>query len=278
MNTETKGAILVFSSVIIFGIVGTLIRIINLPENIIIGISASIASIILSFVLIYRREFVFHKIGLLIFSGLLTIATIYFFFKAFSLTTMANTIFTHYTAPVFTALIAPFILKEKIGRKSILSLALSVVGLFLITSGSLSFEKNHLAGIMFGILSGFFYGILIVVNKILLEKNSPFQVMYAQSIVPAIILLPTVLFSDFRLSIISASLIIFQSILVYITASILYLYGMKYLDSHKSAIISYGEVIFTLLYAFIFFSEIPNTITIIGGAFIIIGGVLVMAK
>ncbi len=276
-SPEIKGALMIFFSMGIFGIVGSLIRIIELPPNVIMGITSAIASVILAFVLIYRREFKFYNPVLLVFSGILTIVVVLCFFMSYTLTTMSNTIFTHYIAPVFTALIAPFVLREKLGWKSLAALGLSIIGLFFITFNGLGFDSRNLLGIVLGIVSGVFYGIAIVVNKIVIEKNSPYQIMFAQSVIPAVILLPTVFFSDFSLEMYKIGILFFQAIFIYISASVLYLYGMKFLASHKSAIISYAEILFTLLYAFVFFREIPAFSSIIGGVLIVGGGVLLVS-
>ena len=72
-----------------------------------------------------------------------------------------------YTAPVFTAAASLIIFHENLTARKISALALNILGCILtVTGGSLSLESLNLAGLLYGLGSGFCYGMAAVFGRI----------------------------------------------------------------------------------------------------------------
>ena len=82
-----------------------------------------------------------------------------------------------YTAPVFTALASRIIFRERLTARKILALVLNITGCVLtVTGGELSPSSLNMAGIIFGISSGFCYGMSAVLGRLACEYTDSFRV------------------------------------------------------------------------------------------------------
>lgn len=94
------------------------------------------------------------------------------YFKAMSLTTVGVSVALLYTSPVFVMLMSFVLFKEKITKNKILSLFSALLGcLFISGIFSESVEKINTAGIIFGLLSGFFYALYSIFGKLAIKRG-----------------------------------------------------------------------------------------------------------
>ncbi len=265
---------------LIFSTIGIFVRYINLPNPVIIFFTSLFGFMVLTGYFAYKRKIkavleVKQKTTLMI-SGVLVALNLLFFYMAYSLTTFANSVLTHYTAPIFAALLAPFYLKERLEKITVLSLVVSFSGLIIITSNSLSFNNPNILGILFGTLSGVFYGLSILVNKRLTNNIESKVIMVYQAFVCLMLMAPFLFLTKFSLSVTSISLLIVYALIVYISASLIYLTGLKRVEAQHAGIIAYAEPIFVFILGFLFFKEIPTIRTYIGGLLILYSGYLIL--
>lgn len=278
MREETKGFILVILAMAIFGLYGIFIRFLDLTSQLILFFNAFFVALILLFVFFKKKEFFDikrHKL-IVFFLGLAFVANNFFYFTAFKLTTIANTILTHYSAPIFVAFLAPLLLKEKLEKITFVSLIISFFGLALIASEGIKLSSGNFAGILFGTASGLAYAFSIITYKYLLNKFSVYTLIFYQSLIGTLILAP------FVAPQISLSLpfhwLIFFALLFGILATFLHFQGIKKVKAQHAGILGYTEPVFGATYAFLFFSESPTPATLIGGVLIVLGGYLIFRK
>lgn len=94
------------------------------------------------------------------------------YFKAMSLTTVGVSVALLYTSPVFVTIMTFALFKEKITGRKFLSLFLAMLGCFLISGiFSENMEKINTAGIIFGLLSGFFYALYGIFGKFAIKRG-----------------------------------------------------------------------------------------------------------
>lgn len=197
------------------------------------------------------------------------------FFLSLKLTTVANAVLLTYTAPLFIALMAPFLLKESLEKTTILALFLSFIGIILIlTPASIELNLRQLSGIFWGLLSGFTYAILVVLVKPLLKIYSPMLLMFLESFTATLVLLPFVLSQPLQLNFFSLSLLVIMGILHTAIANILYLEGLRQLKAQIAGVLSYLDPLSASFFAFIFLQEVPRLETIIGGFLILLANYL----
>ena len=279
MNKHLKGAILIIISMFLFSLIGTFVRAINIsPERMLFFVSLFAALFLLIYFAFAKKlkKLIIKKGRLLLFfSGILLILNTFSYFKAYTLTTFSNTVLIHYLAPIIAALLVPIFFKEKLERITIISLVISLFGLYLITSPNLALGSRHLTGMFFAFLSAIGYGLLIIVNKKLVENLNLGAILFYQSLIPALILLPFIGL-DFSLTLMPFSLLVAYTLLVSILPGFLYLAGIKRVEAQHVGIIGYAEVIFVVLLGFLLFKEIPKITTFIGGLLILFGGYLVI--
>jgi DME family drug/metabolite transporter len=103
----------------------------------------------------------------------------FFFFKAYQRTSVAIAVLTHYLTPLFVAVGAPFLLRERPTRRTYVAVAVGFTGLVLLlepwTAGS---RPTDLAGAMFGAASAAFYASNVLFNKRLTHVFSGSEQMF----------------------------------------------------------------------------------------------------
>jgi len=85
------------------------------------------------------------------------------FVSATKLTTAANAIFLQYTGPAYVLLLSPPILGEKLSRRDVALVALSLAGMGLFFVGKV--EAGTTAGNLLGVVSGVFFGATVVLLR-----------------------------------------------------------------------------------------------------------------
>ena len=118
------GYLKIVTAILIWSSLGIFIRKIELPNHYIIFYASTIAGFLQFFLLISTGQFKKARHAesnsrsavFLVLAPLCFIANALLFYFAFRNTTIANAVLTHYTAPVFVAILAPLLLKEKIQK------------------------------------------------------------------------------------------------------------------------------------------------------------------
>jgi drug/metabolite transporter (DMT)-like permease len=90
-------------------------------------------------------------------------AVMFLFVLATKLTTAANAVFLHYTAPVYIALLGPWFLGERTRPRDWLLIAVALVGIALFFCDQLSFQG--ICGVAAGLASGFSSAWLIMLMR-----------------------------------------------------------------------------------------------------------------
>lgn len=85
------------------------------------------------------------------------------FVSATKLTTAANAIFLQYTGPAYVLLLSPLILRERLGRRDVVSIAVCLGGMGLFFVGRV--EAGQLLGNVLGAASGLFFGLTVVLLR-----------------------------------------------------------------------------------------------------------------
>jgi drug/metabolite transporter (DMT)-like permease len=201
------------------------------------------------------------------------------FYFAFRNTTIANAVLTHYTAPVFVALLSPLLLKEPVHRTAWTAILLSSIGLwFILGWGSAGSEghygdREHL-GIIAGALSGLAYAFLILIVRRIASIYPSLLITFVQNGIVALVLLPFV----FRVEVPSASVpyLILMGVVHSTIAPLLYVQGFRSVRAGDAAILGYFEPVGAILLALAVYHEVPGMIALFGGMLILLSGYMVV--
>ncbi len=207
------------------------------------------------------------------------IANSLFFYYAFRNTTISNAVLTHYTAPVFVALMAPFFLKENIRLSTWAAIALSSIGLWLILQGAesesaLPLSSNEKMGIIAGALSGLAYAFLIILIRRVASCYSSLFITFIQNSIVALVLLPFILHLNVTMQVLPY--LIIMGVVHSTIAPILYVQGFRSVKANEAAILGYCEPVGATILAFFFFHEVPGITALLGGAMILLSGYLIL--
>ena len=281
------GHIKIIAAILIWSSLGIFIRKIDLPNTCLIFYPA-LAAAVLQFLFLsttgllkrpVRPDHDRKSLLLLFLSPFCFIANSYLFYYAMRSTTIANAVLTHYTAPVFVALLAPFLLKEKIYRTTWLAIILSSLGLWLIVEGNgtgsgSSFGHAERLGIIAGTLSGLAYAFSIMIIREIARRFSSFFIILFQSIVVSLALLPFVL--QVPVTAQQVPYLILLGVFHSTLAPLLYVQGFRSVRASEAAVLGYFEPVAAILLALVFLNEVPRVSALFGGAFILYSGYMIL--
>ena len=205
----------------------------------------------------------------------------YFYFAAFNRTSIAIAVFTHYTAPLFVAILAPLLLFESFEKQLLLPLFIALLGLALVLFPNLRLidpEGGHLAGAFFGLASGLAYAFTLIFAKKLTSNLKTLDLIFWQGVFIVFFLLP------FYFSVpagpaapqeLSAWLILLILGLTHcLLAPFLYLRGLHLIPAQHAAIIGYLEPLAAVALGLFINHESPSPAIWFGGTAILISGAL----
>ncbi len=144
---------------VLWSLGGIFIKLISWSPFMIAGVRSLIAALILGGYMYFRRvpvKICRYSIG----AGIGLSASCLFFVVANKLTTAANAIVLQYAAPVFILIISAVFLKQKLHRKEVITVSITMVGIILFFFDQLSL--GSILGNIFGILAGLFLAIMLV--------------------------------------------------------------------------------------------------------------------
>ena len=252
---------------------GVLGRYIAMPAEVIIWFRAAIAMVLLYLYCKYKKIDLTIKSSKdykpFFISGLLMAVHWVTYFYALKLSNVALGVLSLYTFPIIITLLEPLFLKVKFDPMYILLGLLVLIGLFILTP-EFNIESTQVKGILFGVFSAFCYAVRILILKQHVAKYNGTMLMFYQTVIITILLLPTLFFMD-----ISGleSQFPYLLLLAFLTTAIghsLMLHSLKLFSASTASIISSLQPVFAIILAFFFLQEIPTTRTFWGGTLILL--------
>jgi drug/metabolite transporter (DMT)-like permease len=203
-------------------------------------------------------------------------------FHSMKLIAIANAVLLNYTAPIFVALLAPLVLKEKLEKSTLLALGISVAGIVVI-----SYQQNlqisdaggvNLLGVILGLLAGLAYAGFVIVSKKALSSFSSLVVAFYSYSVASICLLPFVVGADFSPHLAPWILLLVLGMFNTAFAVTLYLKGLGMTKAQKAVVFTYLEPASAVLFGFLFLGQPATPLMLVGGLLILIAGYIVASR
>ena len=202
----------------------------------------------------------------------------FFYFAAFERTSIAVSVFTHYTAPLFVALLAPLMLAEKFDRRLFFPLLIATLGLTAILAPNWhsGFNIKDIFGALCGTASGLAYAFTLIFAKRLTSSLKALALVFGQSLFITLCLLPIIFFKSYPSFSVSTWLGLAVVGLTHCTlAPLLYISGLKHIKAQHVAIIGYIEPLAAVLLGLLLAHENPSSTIWFGGGAIIISGTII---
>lgn len=259
-----KSYLQIIASMCIWSTWGLLIRWLALPPVVVLFYTSLVASITVPLALRIRGEFPddlltlksWHLFVALAFASLLNNIT---YFYALGHTTVSNAVFTHYTAPIIVAVLAPWLIGERLQRVTLVSLPLAVAGMALIVlhDGGLRLDNAHLPGIMAGTASGLGYAMMIILTRrlgqMLLHQKAVIVLLWLTVLMTA----PVVAALDYHVTGRAVFLLLITGLFHSTLAPIMYFNALRHVLAQHAAILGYIEPLAAIPLAFLFLAETP---------------------
>jgi drug/metabolite transporter (DMT)-like permease len=182
-----------------------------------------------------------------------------FFFHGLNLSSSINSGIIMTTNPIMVAIIAFFLLKEKISWMKVLGILVGALGSILLTLVGKSGQGDSSLGDLYLFLNALSYAIYLVLAKPLMQKYSPFTVItYVFTFGLAYLLLfPPTYYETFQVDFTSIPSVIWYKIL-YIVVGVTFftylltMYGLKYLSPSTSSSYIYFQPVLVIIFAIVF--------------------------
>lgn len=198
------------------------------------------------------------------------------FFSALALTRVAVAVVVTFTAPVFVALFSPRVTGDAFDRRIVLPLALALAGTVVVaapTGWALGGGRDAL-GTALALGSAVTIGIMTAVEKRVLRRTSPEAIMFAKTVVAAVMLSPAVVLlpgpADLRewgaLAALGLGLTTFPFVL--------FLSGLHAVRADQAAVVTCAEPVSAVLLAAAFLAEPLTPSVVLGGLAVVAGGFL----
>jgi drug/metabolite transporter (DMT)-like permease len=200
-----------------------------------------------------------------IWRGVLNTIAVILFFTSVKFTTITNANMLNMTYPVFLFLFTPFFGSEKITIAKIISLILSITGIYLVIQPNF----NHLLfGDLIGLLSGIVGGMSVLTLRKARETESTFLILFYLMTI-GLVINGILMAPFFKLPNGTHLIFIIISALLGVAGQVFITYGYKYIEASKGSIVSSSRIIFAVALGILFFSESFNTKLIIGALLIL---------
>jgi len=278
-----KSYLQIIASMCIWSTWGLMIRWLGLPPVVVLFYTSLIASVTVPLALKIRGEFPgqlfsmssWHLFIALALASLLNNIT---YFYALGHTTVSNAVFTHYTAPLIVAVLAPWLISERLQRVTLISLPVAAAGMALIVlhDGGLRIDNAHLPGILAGTASGFGYAFMIILSRrlsqMLLHQKAIVMLLWLTVLMTA----PVALSMEYPITRQTVFLLLITGLFHSTLAPIMYFSALRQVLAQHAAILGYIEPLAAIPLAFLFLSETPPASALLGGGLILLSGYLVI--
>ena len=268
MNKKNKSLIETHLAVLLFGISGLFGKLLSMNPMIIVFGRVLFSSIFLFIIILIlkkslrlKSQHYFH----LIIMGIVLAIHWSTFFKSIQMSTVAIGLLTFSTFPIFITFIEPYFFKEKIKSSDIISAIITFTGILLVIP---KFEIGSMMGVLWGILSGFTYAILSILNKRYVMEYSSITIAFYEQIIATIILFPFFFIQKPIFSNRDIVLLVILGVIFTGISHLLFINGLKNIKAHTAGIISSLEPVYGIFFAALLLKEIPSIREILGGILI----------
>ena len=221
------------------------------------------------------------KVVQLLIQGVVLTVNWVLFLTALDMTNVATAELLGYMGPVFVAVLAPFVTKERFDSRIVLPMVLALGGIVVILApqGLAVAGGRQTLGAVLAFLSALTYSVLLLRSKNILHGVTARALMVVEYGVATVLLLPFAiwLFAQGQGPSTPGAYVALSTLGVVHTAfaGLLFLAGLRLIRTDHAAILTYAEPASAVVFAAIFLAQPLSVPTVVGGAMVVAGGALV---
>lgn len=274
---ELAGRVSLAIAALLFSTGGAAIKALPFSGFTVAALRSSVAVITIFLLLPAARRLRDHSPLRLLGVGAAYATTMILFVLANKLTTSANTIFLQSTAPLYLALLAPYVLKETIARRDLVFMATLAVGLALFFLGQeepRSSAPNPRLGNLLAAIAGVSWAFTLLGLRVLARPGAPGAGTAAAAAVGVGNLLATAVTLPLawplpELDVQSASIVVYLGVFQIGLAYVLLTKGIARVSALEASLILLLEPVLNPLFAFAIHGEAPTGFALLGCAVIL---------
>lgn len=186
---DVKALISLHMAIFLFGCSATFAKTLSLPALMLVAGRTGFATLALGVFLQGQVFKISQKLFIFLFLTAALLAAHWLsFFQSIIVSNVTLCLLAFSTFPIFVACIEPFIFKEKYQKSDFIFALLALLGLWILYQPSST--GNVKAGIGYAVLSGFFFAIILVLNRMLVKEVAVIKIVFWQNCLATLLLLP----------------------------------------------------------------------------------------
>jgi len=271
---------------LILGTSATLVQVSTMPASLLVVLRMALAGIVLGVLFLktggideVRRSGYFRRMILV---GFVVALELILFFTSIRLANVTVGISLEYTAPVFIALLAPWVLRTRRQTIDMVAVAVAVGGMALLVLPGLTLGEGRtsIPGIVCGLLAGLLFAAAMMLIKSMGPdvRGSTFAMFFCLGSV--VLLTPLAAWQTvaghYQLTWTDTWIVVVSGIVYTALCFSLFTDGIRYVRVEHAGILGYIEPVTAPLWAFLVIGEKPPWTTLAGGALIVVAGLLVI--
>jgi drug/metabolite transporter (DMT)-like permease len=275
------------ASSLILGTSAALIQVSTMPASLLAALRMALAGVVLALLFFatggvdeVRRSGHFRRMLLVGFVVGLEMA---FYFASIRLANVTVAVSLEYMAPVWVALLAPWLLRSRRQGIDMVAIAVAVAGMALLVVPGIALGEGgtSVPGIVCGVLAGLMFATAMMLIKSMGTevRGSTFALFFC---IGSVVLLtaPAVwqtVTSGYSLTQTDAWIVVVSGLVYTALCFSMYTDGIRFVRVEHAGIIGYLEPVTSPLWAFVLIGERPPWTTYAGGILIVAAGILVIA-
>jgi drug/metabolite transporter (DMT)-like permease len=207
-------------------------------------------------------------------SGIMMPLFVVCYFKAVLTGPLANAAFLLYLGPLIASSLAAVWLGEGFNRISGLLLGCALLGTLFITEFRFPQDPDQIESLVFGLLSGVFYGLFLLFNNQKIQGDgASFAGIFYQFLFATLVMIPVVVIAGNNLTRPDLPWIAGIGVIHGFVALTLVITALGHLKTIEYGTISYGEPVMAALIGGIAYHERISLLQIIGCLFVLMAGI-----
>jgi drug/metabolite transporter (DMT)-like permease len=271
---------------LILGTSATLIQVSTMPASLLVVLRMALAGIVLGALFLktggiaeVRRSGHFRRMVIV---GFVVALELIFYFASIRLANVTVGISLEYMAPVFVALLAPWVLRTRRQTIDMVAVAVALGGMALLVLPGLTMGEGHtsIPGIIFGLLAGLMFATAMMLIKSMGQdvRGSTFALFFCLGSV--VLLTPLALWQTlaghYHLTWTDTWIVLVSGLIYTALCFSLFTDGIRHVRVEHAGILGYIEPVTSPLWAFLLIGETVPWTTLAGGALIVAAGILVI--
>jgi len=286
-DRRLRGYAEIAASSLILGTSATLIQISTMPASLLLVTRMGLAGIVLAVIFFMsggveevRRSGYVRRMVVL---GFVVSLEMIFYFVSIRASSVTVGVALEYMAPVFVALLAPWVLHTRRQGIDLVAVAVAVGGMALLVLPAATAGDGAVTvpGVVFGLLAGLMFATAMMLISSMAGagvRGSTFALFYCAGSV--LLLTPLAVWqtlgSGYRLTWADVLIVLISGLVYTALCFSLFSDGLRYVRVEHAGILGYLEPVTAPLWAFLLIGESPPWTTYAGGALIIAAGILVI--